>query len=379
MSEKDLEMKLRYSKMKGPMLRFLMLIALVAVSCDKPAVVTSDGYPVYLKACADTDAGIHVKAPYTATSPSESPLAVKVLVSSEEYEYPDAGDEGSVAVYKDVTFTGSNEQLLIGVLYPEESVPLYFSSLYPDDNWDITGTPGSKDYKARHEINGSDDLMFAPQQYGYYVVDEDPSDGVDVGVVPTLTFKHLLTCIKLYMYADEEVADAWGPIESISLSNNHVDMGYGSDMAVVDLSSDYDGSTVTFPEILDAGGNPVNHVASFIPVGNSFQVNIGSSAPSTESAYLLVAPVNAKDADAEDGTPIPEFRIDIKAENKDATVDVDLKTTSAESYFSGSTMGKQFSIILKFTMGDAIAVQSSVTDWKTGGIAVGDIDENLIR
>lgn len=89
--------------------------------------------------------------------------------------------------------------------------------------------------------------------------------------------------------------------------------------------------------------------------------------------------MNAKDADAEDGTPIPEFRIDIKAENKDATVDVDLKTTSAESYFSGSTMGKQFSIILKFTMGDAIAVQSSVTDWKTGGIAVGDIDENLIR
>ena len=101
--------------------------------------------------------------------------------------------------------------------------------------------------------------------------------------------------------------------------------------------------------------------------------------PSTESAYLLVAPVNAKDADAEDGMPIPEFRIDIKAENKDATVDVDLKTTSAESYFSGSTMGKQFSIILKFTMGDAIAVQSSVTDWKTGGIAVGDIDESLIR
>ena len=48
---------------------------------------------------------------------------------------------------------------------------------------------------------------------------------------------------------------------------------------------------------------------------------------------------------------------------------------NSSEYYIGSTAGKQFSFTLKFTMGNTVAVQARVTDWKTGGIGIGDVME----
>ena len=43
--------------------------------------------------------------------------------------------------------------------------------------------------------------------------------------------------------------------------------------------------------------------------------------------------------------------------------------------FTGSTMGYQFTILLKFKIGDNIAVSTKTNKWKTGGIGYGLIEE----
>ncbi len=360
--------------------RFLSYIsifgAILVFSCNKLDNQLQEGHPVYLQVCSENAASDGVKSPYTVTVPSvENPLSAKVLVSTVKNEYsntagnptPDDGQTGPVAIHTNATFTGAEKQLLNGVLYnsdPAKQPVVYFSALHPQENWHVTGSSGSKNFKAEYTFSGKEDVMFAPVTTGSY--NSTP--------LPQLVFGHLLTYIKLYIYAEsEEVSKAWGEITSIKIRNAH-DMGHGSNVATVDLSSEP--QTVSFTPV-------ENYEASLFYAGSDkdfpgtggYELPYSNAAPAKEVAYVLMAPVTAKATDDHDSSlMIDEFEIVIVSRNRQTTLNVDLMKSASE-HFEGSTMGKQFSFTLKFTMGNTVAVQANVTEWETGGLAIGDVME----
>ena len=359
-------------------IHIFLFLMLAAMSCDRMEDAR-DVHSIYIDVSTDDDSkSTETKTPYPATVPSSSnPLETKVLVSTSEYAYPSSGEDGTnthngkIAVHTNARFTSGSSQLLNGALYngDESKQPMvYFSALHPQDGWSVSGTAGNKNYKASFIFNGSQDVMFAPQTTGKYN-DHNPS----------LNFKHLLTYIRLSVYAeDENVSNAWGKITSIKIRNT-ADMGKGSGKVIVDLSKKYDATAVEFETYQD-------HQTPFYGNGTNdvFQDRI-IPYPATnkeEVAYALMAPVMAKSKDDYNTTMlIPEFEIEVATEKRSAIVKVDLMkqpdaTDIDEKYYSGSTMGKQFLITLKFTMGNTVAAQAKVTSWKTGGSGVGDFFEN---
>lgn len=349
------------------------------MACDRMEDAR-DVHPIYIDVCAEDEAlEAETKTPYLATTPSSSvPLEAKVLVSTTGYEYPiiegQDGENGPIAVHTTAKFTSGSSQLLNGALYngDENKQPMvYFSALHPQEGWNISGTSGNKDFKAYFTFDGSHDVMFAPQTQGKY----SPSNIEESEkIVPSLAFKHLLTYIKLSIYAEaEEVADAWGDIKSIKIMNS-ADMGPGSQEIIVDLSKVYGPDAVSFvtkegykSPFYRTGTNTV-----FADETNKYSLTHPTA---VETAYALIAPVIAKARDDVDkNMKIPEFRIEITSENRSASVDVDLMKNSSE-YLNESTMGKMFTITLRFTMGNNVTAQAKVTSWKTGGSGVGDFFE----
>ena len=53
---------------------------------------------------------------------------------------------------------------------------------------------------------------------------------------------------------------------------------------------------------------------------------------------------------------------------------LDLKKSATE-YFTGSTRGKHFGVILKFKKGRAVATVAKVTPWVNGGYGSGEIED----
>ena len=361
-------------------IHIFLFLMLAAMSCDRMEDAR-DVHSIYIDVSTDDDSkSTETKTPYPATVPSSSnPLETKVLVSTSEYAYPSSGEDGTnthngkIAVHTNARFTSGSSQLLNGALYngDESKQPMvYFSALHPQDGWSVSGTAGNKNYKASFIFNGSQDVMFAPQTTGKY---KDHN--------PELEFKHLLTYIRLSVYAEsEEVSNAWGDITSIKIRNT-ADMGDGSQKIIVDLSKNYDATSVEFEK--SAG-----YESGFWCIGTDVEFpNTSCTLPYPkadvkEVAYVLMAPVMAKSKDDYNTTMlIPEFEIEVATEKRSAIVKVDLMkqpdaTDIDEKYYSGSTMGKQFLITLKFTMGNTVAAQAKVTSWKTGGSGVGDFFEN---
>ena len=99
-----------------------------------------------------------------------------------------------------------------------------------------------------------------------------------------------------------------------------------------------------------------------------------------------------KDADEK---MVPEYTLHIETENRTLAIPVDLRIADIvdknndgvisdeerkAAYFLESTMGKQFTILLNFKMGDVISVATMIsvggeTDWFTHGTGNGDIGE----
>ena len=82
---------------------------------------------------------------------------------------------------------------------------------------------------------------------------------------------------------------------------------------------------------------------------------------------------------------VPEYILHIETEGRgQLDIPIDLKVNDGDSegtYFTGSTMGKQFTILLNFKMGDVISVSTEIkvggdTDWFTHGTGTGDLTEN---
>lgn len=355
-------------------LKYVYMLALLAlVSCSGFEDHAGQGYPIYISASLEEEIGdlTEVKAPYISTAPSvQNPLGALVLVSTTEDEYANTGEngqDGPVKYHTNATFTSTSSQLLSGPLYnsdPLKQPMVYFSALSPQNNWTITGTEGGKNYKARYVFDGTQDLMFASKESGKYN-----------GQKPVLVFRHLLTYMKLFIYAEnEDVSKAWGKINTITISNAH-DMGNGSKALNIDLSNPLNGTVpnVSFEEqdnctmsFYDVATN------SLFPSADGYGLQYSAA---KEVAYVMMAPVTALETDPLDNSlKVDEFVISIRSENRTATVGIDLMKSQTE-FFTGSTMGKQFSITLKFTMGNTISVRADVQDWETGGIGIGDVIE----
>lgn len=391
--------KLKSSSMKK-IYTISLIIMLAAISCTNHESTNADQYQIYLQVNSEDNSSPALKSPYISEIPSiNKPLSVKVLASTTSYSYQNTGadgTDGTVAVHSDATFTSGEKQLLSGALYPSLEIngqktypPVYFSALHPNKpdqskQWEIseTSVDDTKSFKASYTFEGYEDLMFAPQTTGAY----SPEGTAEKDkITPTLVFKHILTYIKLHIYAEnEDVANAWGEIRSITIRNSS-DMGDGSNKAIIDLS------TPLPSEYKDLSGcgivefQPVpGYVSTFYATGTDEEfLHSGSYSllqdrqtyVPIEVAYTMMAPVNAILVDKENASIyIPEFEIDITTSNRNITVDVDLMKNTTERYF-GSTMGKKFDITLKFTMGNTVAAQAKVTSWLTGGIGVGDFNE----
>jgi hypothetical protein len=114
-----------------------------------------------------------------------------------------------------------------------------------------------------------------------------------------------------------------------------------------------------FPENCEGGkyllkGPKVGNEANW----NSFVEDVG---------YVMCAPVDASVSDV-------DYTITVKSERRTVDIPVNLMKSSNSEY-TENTMGKQFTILLKFNIGDNIAVSTTVDNWKTGGFSKGDITE----
>lgn len=359
----------------------LLVAAVFAVSCDMLHTDDSEGYPVYITACTQnvTVEENESKAPFTAASPSgEHPLEALVLATTDSYYKVVQGDNGSagpVHVHTAARFTGSDGQLLNGVLYNSDQTKqpkVYFSALSPQSGWTVD--PAGEN--AVFSFDGSQDVMFAPQTEGSYKTQK----------LPKLQFSHLLTLVNLHMYAENEnVAFAWGKVKSVKIYTAQFQVN-GSNQVNVKLSgSSADPQTATFienSELLINNFYDVTTNATF-PGSNYYELNYPSQSATGFTApkvgYVMLSPVDAQALDPNDlRLTVPEFKIAVETEKRNVVLDIDLINSingASVDYFTGSTQGKQFNFTLKFTMGNTVAVQASVIEWVTGGYGVGDVIE----
>ena len=342
-----------------------MLIGLCACQSDEPMPDGAADRRVYLAAEVE-NAHVQSRVPYMLTAPSlNNPLKVDVWASTTgKFVHTEGADGSNGTVEKHTTarFTHGEEQLLDDVIYPKEN-EVSFVGMHPQDNWSTTdGT------SATYTFDGKDDVMFAPQVSGKY------AENVDVW--PTLTFKHLLTWLKIEMVADNEaVSNAWGKVKNITIkSANQVAIDLSK--TFVDKKHDGEGATVTFSGSADMNFYQPDTDTKF-PTNEGYTLKGPLTAGADiegyieEVAYVLCAPVYASASDE-------DYTIVVTTEKRTMEIAVDLQK-GANQPFAENTMGHQFTLLLRFKVGDNISVSAVAVDWKNGGMGTADFGEEDIK
>ncbi len=331
---------------------------------------------IYLRATVENAIPMS-RAPFSPLAPDENnPLKVAVWASTEPNVFKNLNKNGSsdnnyeVALHTKAYFSNGKEQLLYDAVYPkpksetEQGGEVCFVGLHPGIGWttDDAGTI------ARKTFNGSEDVMFAPQEKGRY------GQNTTERLWPTFKFKHLLTWLKVNVKSDgEEISDAWGRLQSLKLKSS------AGNTVTIDLSKEY--SPVYNPDsqencVTFSSGDGVT--LDFYKTGTD-DVFLDETDPTTwypipynslkEVAYVLCAPVIASEKNV-DGEQSYEYTLIVKTERRTVEVPVDLKANES-TCFNGSTMKYQFTLNLNFKMGNSIVLTSRVTDWNIGGISNG--------
>ena len=371
---------------------YLYIIALCSVlwglvSCDddrqEVQLPVDEASCIYLG--AQVGPQVVTRTPYTPENgsniPSSStPLDVSVWASTTPNVFPNDGlngsnnAEGKVAIHTRAHFLGGDPQLLGEAVYPKGNAPVYFVGMHPkSDSW----STDDNNTHALFTFSGCEDIMFAPMISGSYGIAFEDS--------PSFYFRHLLTYLRIEMVADmaeesklkrEEVSEAWGAIKEISIVS--------SNKIAIDLSSDQRG--VVFDE--NTIEMPLYHkdTNNTFPATNDFYIPTSI----TEVAYVLCAPVEAQYKYIVDGEDVlkPEYTLQLKTEQRTIEIPIDLKLdsgTAESSYFTGSTMARQFTILLNFKMGNIISVSATIaldaeSDWHTHGTGTEELgEEDLIE
>ena len=373
-----------------------MLLAFTACQSESPIPLNEEERGIYLS--AEVNGKDFSRTPYSQTTPTvEKPFHSSVWASTTDNTYQHIpyygdmkiGETYPVAVHSEAIFRSGINQLLKDVIYPKDGADVYFVGLYPHLGW----TSSASNNQANYTFTGKEDVMYAPEVSGNYSHTR----------VVTLHYYHLLTWLRLKIVAEsQEVANAWGKIEGITIksqNNLSIDLTMAATKKVGG-NTVFDETCVTFsatepePYFPFYGKDSDTEYATdvtpkaipYIPYDPDDKVvtNEKIKNHAEEVAYVLCAPVNATnlvDDGSGKGTMVPtnEYVITLHTtKRKNVTVNVDLKDEGGDSY-NEWTMGKQFTVLLNFQLGNTIAVQTGLTgidDWKhAGGIGEGHLGE----
>ncbi len=373
-------------------LRVICGLSVLLVSCREDEIADAEpgidpAQRVYLRATVESTIAMS-RAPFNRPTPNEkNPLKAAVWASTTPYKFQhiegkDGSDgTGTVALHTTANFTNGEEQLLNAAVYPkppasgEEKQSVYFVGLHPENEkqsewmWS-TNAEGTIAVKT---FNGSEDVMFAPQESGVY------GGNTQADLWPTFKFRHLLTWLRVSVISEgEKVSEAWGKIKSLKVRS-----GAGNTVTI-DIGRECDPDRPDNPDRLE-------DYVTFSQVGDDATLNFYKTGTNDifanenvektwypipynkeeEVAYALCAPVTASKANT-DGDPTNEYTLIIKTEKRTIPVEVPVdlmidKTT----WFEESTMNRQFHLHLTFKMGNHIIATGGVTDWATGGISNG--------
>lgn len=350
---------------------------LIMTGCVERSLDMSDfnqDSKVYL--AAKISGQTQTKAPYVPIEDDDTypdsptyadPLYAAVWASSEPNQFVNGQNPGSeqnpsVAMHTKATFQNRGPQLLSDIIYSKSGASLYFVAFSPQTGWGC-----SNDGKTCwYEFDGSQDVMYAQQVEGRYG-NKDEAGNL---VWPVLHFHHILTWLRFEIIAEnDDVARIWGRLTDISISSQNkveIDLGNMYD------KDNYSAGITCSSDLIDM---PLYYKDKDSPFPGSTPYELPNG-KAEEVAYVLCAPVNAQEYNPDmTGKPIEEYLLTIKTERRELTVPVDLRTSDSQ-YYSGNTMGKQFTIRLIFRMGDNITVSARSDDWKTGGVIEGTFDEN---
>lgn len=352
-------------------------LSIFLFSCreEEADICTDSAQRIYLRATVENTILLS-RAPFSLLEPNEdNPLEVAVWASttSKKFEHVDGanGTNGTVALHTTARFTAGSEQLLDAAVYPKDNAggtkTVYFVGMHPQGGWTDNATAGET---ASKTFNGSEDVMFAPQEEGVY------GGNVDKEKWPTFKFKHLLTWLRVKVKADSEiVSEAWGKLKSLKVKSSN------GNTVTIDLSKEY--SSVYNPGALEncvtfSSGDGVTLDFYKTGTNNAFQ-NESYPLPYKdkfeEVAYVLCAPVIATEHEELDVVKTNEYTLLVETEHRTVEVPVDLKKGES-TCFEGSTMNYQFILNLNFKMGNNIVVTVSVDDWELGGISNGVLSPN---
>ena len=165
--------------------------------------------------------------PYQGTTPSTSNvLDASVWFSTTLGTYEAGAVANTLPRHTEVRFNSSGTVYPESdvLLYPEESETVYCVGLYPysASEWTNTDASGTvSNTHASHTIDGSQDLMFAPQVSG----------SKDSPISSPLAFTHQLTWLKINVIAEDASAiTSWGNVTNITVTSP-------GDKLTVDLSA----------------------------------------------------------------------------------------------------------------------------------------------
>lgn len=193
----------------------IMAAVMLIVGCSR--VGTDDSRPVIMMSANVVEHAVVTKAAaYTGTVPSpDSPLAADLWFSmaSGQYKTTAATDQKTyIPCHTQVKFeTGDPVAVLYdgaqdkALKYPTDGT-VYCMGFYPQNAWTYDGSGG---VIAKAGINGSRDLMFAPEINGEW------NDKFE-----SQQFEHVLTWLKIVACAtSHDAVDAWGKITGITVSS----------------------------------------------------------------------------------------------------------------------------------------------------------------
>ena len=397
-------MSLRLNNMRKG-LHILIGLVVILASCEKNTTGVSEGQPIYLS--AKVPEMTLTKVPYEGSAPTTSnPLNVDVWATTKtDQSYfqhkedsngnplngKNEGGSKAVAIHTSAHFQSGDPQLLSKAVYPspgsDEDNPttVYFVAMHPQSietkSWTTPKKGDNAGKIAVYTFTGCEDVMYAPEVAGAYNTGE-------VGVInsPTLAFEHLLTKITVSMGIDleegenlEDIKKAWGPIEAITIQayDKEADNLVSFDRVTIDLTKGAISQSGGFSYDTDinfdyAQTGSIASGMTFYKNGTDaeFPGNGGYTLTNhvEELAYVMCAPVTAI-------TDSHEYVINVETKERgQQQILLDLKKSATE-YFTGSTRGKHFGVILKFKKGRAVATVAKVTPWVNGGYGSGEIED----
>lgn len=343
--------------MSSKMKKVLVLITIAAVfaSCQKQTAVGTGPKEITLCARVLNDTG-ETKAPYELDVPTaENPVTAAIWASTTSKSYQgsqtsEPGPEATKIDYHNSTcFTSGTKQLLDHQLfYPENKAPVYFVGFCPrsESGWAVEGEPVYN--IARYEFDGKTDVMYA----------SETSNTIEYSSMDLqLEFRHVLTWLRFNVVADKEAIEAWGRLKKITVVSNK--------QVKINVSN----NTCAFDQVNNEFSTYCTAKGVFTDTKFAEQLIELTTSPQ-EVAYTLCAAVDAGAADGEN-----EYTINIETEYRpDTNVSINLKAAN-NADFSGLTEGRQFTVTLRFKLGDNITASACVSEWKNGGIGVAPIVE----